>query len=220
MSRINGTDAPATRGGDGTAKRAARPGRRINGGRPPATGGRRGTEANAARPDRIHHHGITKMRIDTNVALTVAELRALILGADDTATVEFFKTPKKLLTGECWCGCGEATKSRFAPGHDSKFHSLAKRVARDTETMPESFVNEDAKADFMKWHDAEVPKHEARVAAKAEKAAAKEVAKAAKPAKPAPVVKDEAPVIEEGPTGQLDPESDEFKALMDEVSMS
>jgi len=157
------------------------------------------------------------MRIDTNVALTVAELRALILGADDTATVEFFKTPKKLLTGECWCGCGETTKSRFAPGHDSKFHSLAKKVARGIEEMPTEWVNDDAEADFMKWHDAEVPKHEARVAAKAEKAAAKEVAKAAKPAL---VVKDEAPVIEEGPTGQLDPESDEFKALMAEVSMS
>jgi len=30
------------------------------------------------------------MRIDTNVALTVAELRALILGADDTATIDLF----------------------------------------------------------------------------------------------------------------------------------
>jgi hypothetical protein len=164
------------------------------------------------------------MRIDTNVALTVAELRALILGADDTATVEFFKTPKKLLTGECWCGCGENTKSRFAPGHDSKFHSLAKKVARDTETMPESFVNEDAKADFMKWHDAEVPKHEARVMEKAAKDAEKatKAAKAPKKAKAPKVekVEQQEETVATAPVAALDEDSQEYADLMAMVTMS
>ncbi len=63
----------------------------------------------------------------------------------------------------CWCGCGGATKSRFVPGHDARFHSLAKKVARGLATMPERFVNENARADFLKHHDAE----RARIAAKA-----------------------------------------------------
>lgn len=63
----------------------------------------------------------------------------------------------------CWCGCGGATKSRFVPGHDARFHSLAKRVARGLAAMPESFVSEDARADFLKHHDAE----RIRIAAKA-----------------------------------------------------
>ncbi len=62
----------------------------------------------------------------------------------------------------CWCGCGGPTKSRFVPGHDAKFHSLAKKVARGLATMPERFVSEDAKADFLKHLDAE----RARVAVK------------------------------------------------------
>jgi hypothetical protein len=119
------------------------------------------------------------MRIDTSCSLTVSELRALILGADDNATVDFFRTPKKLQTGACWCGCGEDTKSRFAPGHDSKFHSLAKKVARGQEEMPTSFVHADAAADFSKWHDLEVPRHEAREAAKAVVDAAKAEKKSA-----------------------------------------
>lgn len=120
------------------------------------------------------------MRIDTARVLTVSALRALIADADDAATIEWHKTPKKQLTGTCWCGCGGTTKGRFVPGHDSKFHSLAKRVARGEAEMPESFVNDDAKADFLKWHDAEVPKHEARVAEKAARKAEREAAKAAK----------------------------------------
>lgn len=30
----------------------------------------------------------------------------------------------------CGCGCGDTTKSRFVPGHDSKLHSRVLRLAR------------------------------------------------------------------------------------------
>jgi hypothetical protein len=130
------------------------------------------------------------MKIDTAKVLTIAALRALIADADDATSIEWTKTPKKQLTGTCWCGCGATTKGRFAPGHDSRFHSLAKRVARGEETMPESFVNEDAKADFLKWHDAEVPKHAERQAAKAARVAEREAAKAAKETAKAEVTED------------------------------
>ena len=130
------------------------------------------------------------MRIDTAKVTTIAALRALIAEQDDATTIDWVKTPKKNLTGECWCGCGGTTKGRFVPGHDSKFHSLAKRVARGDEPMPESFVNDDAKADFLKWHDAEVPKHAERQAAKAARVAEREAAKAAKEAAKAEVTED------------------------------
>lgn len=175
------------------------------------------------------------MRIDTATVLTVSALRALIADAPDNASIEWAKTPKKLLTGECWCGCGATTKSRFAPGHDSKFHSLAKQVARGIEDMPESFVNEDAEADFMKWHDAEVPKHEARVMEKLAKAATKAVAKAAKETAKTPKVKKVAkeavarkvekpvPVVvgeRFAKTEALDKDSQEYKDLVAMVTMS
>lgn len=162
------------------------------------------------------------MRIDTATVLTVSALRALIAGADDNASIEWAKTPKKQLTGECWCGCGATTKSRFAPGHDSKFHSLAKQVARGTEDMPESFVNEDAEADFMKWHDAEVPKHEARVMAKLAKNAAKAKAKAAKETEvPAPKVERvAAPVADRVSAPVVEAVTDDVEALLAEVTMS
>ena len=167
------------------------------------------------------------LRIDIARTWTAADLLVALEGAE--GTVEFFKTPKKHRTGECWCGCGSSTKSRFAPGHDSKFHSLAKQVARGMEEMPESFVSEDAEADFLKWHDAEVPKHEARLVAKAvreaeksEARAEREAAKAAKPAK----AKKEVPV-EVVPTSErfsevekLDEDSDEYADLLAAVTMS
>lgn len=30
----------------------------------------------------------------------------------------------------CWCGCGESVNNRFRQGHDAKFMSLVKKVAR------------------------------------------------------------------------------------------
>lgn len=159
------------------------------------------------------------MRIDTATVLTVAQLRALIADAPDTASIDWAKTPKKQLIGECWCGCGATTKSRFAPGHDSKFHSLAKQVARGLEEMPTEFVNEDAEADFMKWHDAEVPKHEARVMEKLAKNAAKAAEKAAKETEvPAPKVSRTAPVVERAPV--VEAVTDDVEALLAEVTMS
>jgi hypothetical protein len=75
--------------------------------------------------------------------------------------------PNRRQPNVCWCGCGGATQSRFVPGHDAKFHSRAKKVARGLATMPESFVNDEAKADFLKHHDAEKAKVEAKASTKA-----------------------------------------------------
>ncbi len=160
------------------------------------------------------------MRIDTATVLTIGQLRALIANAPDGASIDWAKTPKKQLTGECWCGCGATTKSKFAPGHDSKFHSLAKQVARGLEEMPESFVNEDAEADFMKWHDREVPKHEARVMEKLAKAATKAKEKAAKETEvQAPKAERvAAPVVERAPV--VEAVTDDVEALLAEVTMS
>lgn len=97
------------------------------------------------------------MKIDISRSYSVAALRDLIAGADDAAQIEFTRTLKKDQIGTCWCGCGATTKSRFAPGHDSKFHSLAKQVARGQAEMPESFVNDEAKADFLAHVEAERP---------------------------------------------------------------
>jgi hypothetical protein len=151
------------------------------------------------------------MKIETNASMTVAALRALIAGAEDSTQIEFVRTiaAKPKMTGECWCGCGGETKSKFVPGHDSKFHGLAKKVARGEAEMPTSFIHEDAEADFMKWHDAALE------------------AEAAKPAKVKPEPKAAKPKAEVEPTQEaevdnevLDEESDEFKALVASVMMA
>ena len=130
------------------------------------------------------------MRIETNRAWTVGELLAVVGGADPETVLVFGKTLKSSVKGVCWCGCGGSTGGRFVPGHDSKFHSLAKQVARGLVVMPE-FVSDEAESDFMKWHDAEVPVFEAREAAKVVTDAAKAKAKAEKATeiKPVAVVK-------------------------------
>jgi len=97
------------------------------------------------------------MKIDITRPLTVGCLRALLSEHDDAAQIEFTRTLKKDQVGICWCGCGAVTKSKFAPGHDSKFHSLAKQVARGQAEMPESFVNADAQLDFLAHVNAERP---------------------------------------------------------------
>ena len=119
------------------------------------------------------------MRIETNKKWTVAALMAAIGETAPETVLVFGKTLKADVRGVCWCGCDGATGGRFVPGHDSKFHSLAKQVARGLVVMPE-FVSDEAEADFMKWHDAEVPVHAARMAAKAVTDAAKTKAKADK----------------------------------------
>jgi len=140
-----------------------------------------------------HHHKGFHMKIDISRAFTVADLRALLVDVEGTTQVEFTKTLKKDQTGVCWCGCGCQTKSKFAPGHDSKFHSLAKQVARGQAEMPTEFVHDDAKADFMSHVEKERPLWAAKQAAAKLIADAKPVvepkekkAPKVKPAKPVP----------------------------------
>lgn len=89
------------------------------------------------------------MRIETTTT-NVRAMLALLTDADPDEEVTFGKPPKAKTLNACWCGCGGTTGGKFQPGHDSKFHSLAKQVARGTAEHPESFVNEEAKADFAK----------------------------------------------------------------------
>jgi hypothetical protein len=122
------------------------------------------------------------MKIDISRSFSVAELSALLAGAEPGAKIEFTKTLKKDQVNVCWCGCGATTKGKFAPGHDSKFHSLAKQVARGQAEMPTEFVHDEAKADFLLHVETERPLWEAKVAAVAAAKAAKPV-KATKPTK-------------------------------------
>ena len=113
----------------------------------------------------------------TTTTTTVRALLAALAGRDADEAVEFVR-PVKAATGECWCGCGGTTRGgKFVPGHDSKFHSLAKQVARGLAEMPTEWVCDGAEDDFLTWHDKEVPLHEAREAAKAEIKATKAAAK-------------------------------------------
>ena len=156
------------------------------------------------------------MRIETNRAWTVAELLAAISETAPETVLVFGKTLKADVRGVCWCGCGGATGGRFVPGHDSKFHSLAKQVARGLVVMPE-FVSDEAEADFMKWHDAEVPVHEARETAKAVTDAAKAKAKADKPVA---VVKSVEPLCQVKPIVKLDRDSVKYKEMIATVTNS
>ncbi len=66
---------------------------------------------------------------------------------------------------DCWCGCCGKTANRFVPGHDSKFHSQAKQVARgtlDEETLP-ALPCDEAAAEFARHVALEAPKHAARL---------------------------------------------------------
>jgi hypothetical protein len=113
------------------------------------------------------------IRIETNRETTVADLLNILKDADPTAAITFGKTLKADVKNECWCGCGGSTGGKFVPGHDSRFHSLAKKAARGQEPYPTEFVNDDAEADFAMWHDREVPIWEAKQKLKAAKDAAK-----------------------------------------------
>lgn len=90
------------------------------------------------------------------------------------------KPKKKKEAGPCWCGCGGTTKSRFVPGHDAKFHSDAKNVARGllSEDDLAPLPHEEAAAEFERCVAAERPKWAAKEAEKAAAKAAKEAAKA------------------------------------------
>ena len=116
--------------------------------------------------------GDDDMRIVTDQIVTVADLLRAVEGLDAATEVSFGRTLKSQVVNSCWCGCGGETKGRFVPGHDARFHGLAKRVARGEEEMPSSWACDEAREDFMKWHDREVPVWEAKKRAKrvAEKA--------------------------------------------------
>ncbi len=88
------------------------------------------------------------------------------------AEQETHRLPSGEEQSACWCGCGGATKSRFVRGHDAKFHGLAKKVARGQTAIPEAFVHDDAKADFLRHHDAEKAAMEVKAAEEAAKVGA------------------------------------------------
>ena len=99
--------------------------------------------------------------LDPNTVKTVRDLRTIIEDLDDDMPVALRGTRSSSYnstepTNQCWCGCGGLTRRRFCPGHDARFHGLAKRVARGEAEMPSSFVNEEAEAYFMNWYDREL----------------------------------------------------------------
>lgn len=117
---------------------------------------------------------------------TVRDLLALLVDANPSDEVSFTRATKKATaTSPCWCGCGGTTKSKFVPGHDSRFHGLAKRVARgleDHETATAALPHEEARIEFERHVAKERPNHEAKEAAKAQKARDREAARAQKKA--------------------------------------
>lgn len=111
---------------------------------------------------------------------TVGELLEKLEGLDRSEEITFSRPSNKPQV-ECWCGCGGMTRSRFCPGHDARFHGLAKKVARGLEDRDESvqgLPHEEAVAEFDRHIRKEIPLHEAREAGKKLEAEAKERAKA------------------------------------------
>lgn len=138
------------------------------------------------RQNGTHHHRNQQMQtIDTASIRNVRDLLDIIGDMDHNTTIEFVRTPKSKQQNLCWCGCGQTTKSRFVPGHDARFHGLAKRVARGEEAMPETWACDEAKADFLAHVEQERPLHEAREKAREAARAAREEARAAREAKKA-----------------------------------
>jgi len=161
------------------------------------------------------------MKIDIAKTWTVATLTAAMAGNE--GAIEFHRTPKDKSLKPCWCGCGGTTKSRFVPGHDSRFHSMAKKVARGTEDLDEQIArlpHAEAVTEFERHVLLEIPKHEVKArevaAAKKVKDDAKAEKARVKAAEAAPVAETPEPevtsfeVLEEG--------SDELAALIAEVS--
>ncbi len=126
------------------------------------------------------------MKIDITRTWTKAALLDHLGSLDANAALEFVRPPKAK-TGSCWCGCGGTTKGgKFVPDHDSKFHSLAKQIARGLATVTQEDLEETLPCqeaiDDLRHHIAiERPLHAARVAAadklKADKATAKAAVK-------------------------------------------
>ena len=125
------------------------------------------------------------MKIDITRTWTKAALLDHLGSLDSGAALEFVRPPKAK-TRECWCGCGGETKGgKFIPGHDSKFHSLAKQITRGLSTVTQDDIEETLPCqeaiDDLRHHIAlELPLHQAREKAKAAIKATKAATKLAK----------------------------------------
>jgi hypothetical protein len=102
---------------------------------------------------------MAKVRIPTNKAWTAASLAKALAGLPgDTELVFGSGAPTGATstgTNKCWCGCGSPTKNKFAPGHDARFHGEAKKAARGLLPVRTDFIHAEARADWMKWFEAE-----------------------------------------------------------------
>jgi len=160
------------------------------------------------------------MKIDIAKTWTVETLTAAL--ADKEGVIAFHRTPRDKSLKPCWCGCGGTTKSRFVPGHDSRFHSTAKKVARgllDFDEEVAKLPHEDAVAEFERHVLLEVPKFELKTKEKAAAKKVKDDAKAeAKAAKEAAAPVAETPEPEVTSFEVLEEGSDELAALIAEVS--
>lgn len=145
--------------------------------------------------------------IETTTMTVSAQLKVL-KGRDgaDIITCGTAKAPAVTKGGECWCGCGGSTKSRFAPGHDAKLHSLAKKAARGEEDLNDAVAglpHDAAVKEFEVWYEKEL--------------AAIAMAKAKAPVKTARVARIvEEVMVEEVSEDELDDE--ELEDLISEVS--
>lgn len=82
----------------------------------------------------------------------------------------------------CFCGCGGTTKSKFVPGHDARFHGLAKRVIRGqapAEAAMASLPHDEAREAFLAYSDKITEAEATRAARKLAEAEAKAAEKAA-----------------------------------------
>ena len=96
------------------------------------------------------------IEIPTDAQWTVASLTAALAQFAPGDVISFGRSTKaKAATGTCWCGCGTPTTKKFAPGHDARFHGWAKRAARGEMPIVTDFVSDEARADYMKWFNAE-----------------------------------------------------------------
>ena len=83
----------------------------------------------------------------------------------------------------CFCGCGGVTKSRFVPGHDARFHSWAKAIARgerDMATTLADLPHDLAREEMERCVAHEIPIQQARAALAQRKASEKAAERLAK----------------------------------------
>jgi hypothetical protein len=138
---------------------------------------------------------MSQVRVPTDREWTAdALIKALQGVSGDTKLIFGTSTKTAAATGTCWCGCGAPTAKKFAPGHDARFHGLAKKVARGQAHRPASFVSPEAEADFEVW--VERTRRE-----DATKVIASPIATIAPVLRPAAVIKSIEPTVEEPAEG-------------------